>query len=102
MLKNEGWPTKSAICISITCRKISNAPLSIKYPQQTLKWELGKFILKKKCSTLGKKSRFGHTSFIKVVINGTITNNRSQTPHEGFLKAGKDECGENHASYTYI
>ena len=45
-------------------------------------------IFYKKCTTLGKNSRFGHTSFIKVVRNGTITNNRSQTPHEGFLKAG--------------
>ena len=55
MLKNEGWPTKSGICISITCRKISNAPLSIKYPQQTLKWELGKFILKKNAPLREKK-----------------------------------------------
>ena len=29
-----------------------------------------------------KNAVFGHTSFIKVVINGTITNNRSQTPHD--------------------
>ena len=43
-------------------------------------WEV--YSEKKKCSTLGKKSRFGHTSFIKVVINGTITNNRSKTPHD--------------------
>ena len=35
-----------------------------------------------KCTSLEKNSRFGHTSFIKVVINGTITNNRSQTPHD--------------------
>ena len=27
-------------------------------------------------------SLFGHTSFIKVVINGTIANNRSKTPHD--------------------
>ena len=29
-----------------------------------------------------KNAVFGHTSFIKVVINGTITNNRSKTPHD--------------------
>jgi len=82
--KRESWPTKSAIDISITCRKISNSPLSIKYPQQqTFKWGLGKFILKKKCSTLKKKYRFGHTSFIKVVINGTIATNSNAIPHEG-------------------
>ena len=29
-----------------------------------------------------KNAVFGHTSFIKVVINGRIANNRSQTPHD--------------------
>ena len=29
-----------------------------------------------------KNSKFGLTSFIKVVENGTITKNRSQTPHD--------------------
>ena len=42
----------------------------------------------KKMHHFGKNSRFGHTSFIKVVINGTITNNRSQTPHDGIENAG--------------
>ena len=34
-----------------------------------------------------KNSKFGLTSFIKWLENGTITNNRSKTYHEGFLKA---------------
>ena len=49
-------------------------------------WEV--YSEKKKYSTLGKKSRFGHTSFIKVVINGTITNNRSKTPHDSIENTG--------------
>ena len=56
MSGKESWPTKSAIRISITCTKISNAPLLIKYPQQTLEWGLGKFILKKKMLHFGKKN----------------------------------------------
>ena len=54
--------------ISITCTRISNTPLWIKYPQQTI------FIEIKKCATkfnVGKNSKFGHTSFIKVGIKPT-------------------------------
>ena len=35
-----------------------------------------------KCTSLEKNSRFGHTSFIKVVINGTIATKRNAISHE--------------------
>ena len=40
-----------------------------------------------KCTSLEKNSRFGHTSFIKVVINGTIATNSNAIPHEGSSQA---------------
>ena len=36
----------------------------------------------KKMHHFGKNSRFGHTSFIKVVINGTIARKCNANPHE--------------------
>ena len=43
-----------------------------------------------KLTTLEKDLQFGHTSFIKVVINGTIEKDRNETPHEdSFQAAGK-------------
>ena len=36
-----------------------------------------------------KKAFFGHTSFIKVVINGTIATECNSIPHEGFSQAGQ-------------
>ena len=35
-----------------------------------------------------KNSKFGLTSFSKVVRNGTITKNRSQTPHDSIENTG--------------
>ena len=49
-------------------------------------WEV--YSEKKNAPLWEKKSRFGHTSFIKVVINGTITNNRSKTPHDSIENTG--------------
>ena len=42
----------------------------------------------KKCTTLGKNSRFGHTSFIKVVINATIATKRNAISHERIENPG--------------
>ena len=38
-----------------------------------------------------KKAFFGHTSFIKVVINGTIAAECNSIPHEGFSQAGYND-----------
>ena len=49
---------------SVTCSKVSSATVWVKYPQQTIIIEMKNVPLK--CN-VEKNSKFGHTSFIKVV-----------------------------------
>ena len=80
MSKKEGWPTKSAILRQHDQISPQFLNSSSKGKISTINESVGIFINEnlKKNAHFGKNSRFGHTSFIKVLINGTIVTDVTQ------------------------